>query len=204
MRNAKRIRRFRIGAFTLVELIVVITILAVLATIGFLSLSGYSSDAKDVAVKSNVRSVYSAIVSEAALTGNSPRYYVIHDPNYALSGGVVVFDGNSSSLAGGDWNQPGTNYSAGNPDYSKLRINREKFKISRSEGLVSDVFQKFQAFAATNADPTYLLVGAVDVTRTVEGKTKIRSYGQVAGLLPSKTETVIGDYPSFAYSGAVL
>ncbi len=108
------------------------TILAILATVGFVSLSGYASDAKEASVKSNVRSVYSAIVSEAAITGNSPRYYVIHDPNYALSGGVVVFDGNSTSLAGGDWNQPGTNYSAGNPDYVKLKINREKFKITRA------------------------------------------------------------------------
>ncbi len=71
--------------FTLAELIVVVTILAILATIGFLALSGYSQDAKDSAVKTNVRSVYSAIVSESAVTGNSPRYYVIHDPNWALS-----------------------------------------------------------------------------------------------------------------------
>ena len=66
-------------AFTLVELIVVITILAILATIGFLALSGYSQDAKDSAVKANVRSVQTAIAAEAAITNNSPRYYVIHD-----------------------------------------------------------------------------------------------------------------------------
>lgn len=92
----------------------------------------------------------------------------------------MVFDGNPTSLAGGDWNQPGTNYSAGNPDYSKLKINREKFKISKLEDAITDVFQKFQAVAATNSDPAYLLVGAADVQKTVEGKTKIRSYGQVA------------------------
>lgn len=68
-----------LSGFTLVELIVVISILAVLATIGFLSLSGYSQDAKKSAVASNVRTVYSAITSESALTGNSPRYYVVHD-----------------------------------------------------------------------------------------------------------------------------
>lgn len=34
-------------AFTLVELIVVITILAILGTIGFLSIGGYSSRARD-------------------------------------------------------------------------------------------------------------------------------------------------------------
>ncbi|MFZ3232185.1 MAG: type II secretion system protein [Patescibacteria group bacterium] len=71
--------------FTLVELIVVITVLAILATVGFLALSGYSQDAKDSAVKANVRSVYTAIVTESALTGNSPRYYVIHDSGASLS-----------------------------------------------------------------------------------------------------------------------
>lgn len=35
------------AAFTLVELVVVITILAILGTIGFLSLGGYSSNARD-------------------------------------------------------------------------------------------------------------------------------------------------------------
>ncbi|MDD2745529.1 MAG: type II secretion system protein, partial [Candidatus Gracilibacteria bacterium] len=36
-------------AFTLIELIVVITILAILGTIGFLSIGGYSSKARDSA-----------------------------------------------------------------------------------------------------------------------------------------------------------
>lgn len=65
--------------FTLAELIVVIAVLAILATVGLLSLSGYSQDAKDSAIKANVRSVQTAIVSESALTGNSPRFYVVHD-----------------------------------------------------------------------------------------------------------------------------
>ncbi len=69
----------RLSGFTLVELIVVITILAILATIGFLALSGYSQDAKDSAVRANVRSVQTAISSESAITGNSARFYVIHD-----------------------------------------------------------------------------------------------------------------------------
>ncbi|MFZ3232928.1 MAG: type II secretion system protein [Patescibacteria group bacterium] len=55
-------------AFTLVELIVVITILAILATIGFLALSGYSQDAKDSAMKANLRSVMTAISSESVMT----------------------------------------------------------------------------------------------------------------------------------------
>lgn len=66
-----------------------ITILAVLATIGFLALQGYSQDAKESAVKANVRSVYTAISSESAVTNNSPRYYVVHDTGAALSGAVA-------------------------------------------------------------------------------------------------------------------
>lgn len=91
-------RRYR--GFTLVELIVVVTILAILATIGFLALSGYSQDAKDSAIKANVRSVQTAISSEAALTNQSPRYYVVHDTDYALSGAFVYVDGSPVTLTG--------------------------------------------------------------------------------------------------------
>lgn len=83
VRTMKKPRK--VHGFTLVELIVVITILAILATIGFLALSGYSQDAKDSAIKANVRSVQTAISSESAITGNSPRYYVVHDSGAALS-----------------------------------------------------------------------------------------------------------------------
>lgn len=72
-------KALRRSGFTLAELIVVVTILAILALIGFIALSGYSKDAKDSAVKANVRSVYSAITAESAVTGNSPRFYIVHD-----------------------------------------------------------------------------------------------------------------------------
>ncbi len=93
-------RTWKFHAFTLVELIVVITILAILATIGFLALSGYSQDAKDSAIKANVRSLQTAISSEAAITNNSPRHYVVHDTDYALSGAFVYVDGNQTALTG--------------------------------------------------------------------------------------------------------
>lgn len=90
--------RSKISGFTLVELIVVITILAILATIGFLALSGYTQDARDSALKANVRSVQTAISSESAVSGNSPRYYVVHDTGAALSGAFVYVDGNQVAL----------------------------------------------------------------------------------------------------------
>jgi prepilin-type N-terminal cleavage/methylation domain-containing protein len=47
--------------FTLVELIVVITILAILGTIAFISLQGYSQDAKNSKVASDLGTLASAI-----------------------------------------------------------------------------------------------------------------------------------------------
>ena len=128
----RRITGRKITGFTLVELIVVITILAILATIGFLALSGYSQDAKDSSIKANVRSVQTAIVSEAALTNNSPRYYVAHDADYALSGAFAYVNGNSVALTGGDVGQSplDSNYTAGKPNWVRLRLNPEKFRLS--------------------------------------------------------------------------
>jgi prepilin-type N-terminal cleavage/methylation domain-containing protein len=56
-------------AFTLVELIVVITILAILGTIAFISLQGYTGEAKNSKVTSDLRNIASAI--ETASTRNS-------------------------------------------------------------------------------------------------------------------------------------
>ena len=106
-------RRRSARGMTLIEIIVVITILAILATIGFLALSGYSQDAKDAAVKANVRSVYSAIAAESALTGNSPRFYVVHESGAALADGAVAYvDGSPVTLTGGAYGTANTNYSA--------------------------------------------------------------------------------------------
>ncbi len=127
----KGVLRRKIAGFTLAELLVVITVSAILATIGFLSLSGYRKDAEETRTKANLRSMYSAISTESVSVGRSPRYYVRHDPNMALSGGaVIVFDGFPVALAGGEWDMPGTNYSAGNPHYEKLKLDSEKFRTS--------------------------------------------------------------------------
>ena len=155
-------KKGRTSAFTLVELIVVITILAILATIGFLALSGYSQDAKDSATKANVRSVQTAISAESVITGNSPRYYVVHDSGAALSGAVVYVDGNPTSLSGGAWNDPGTNYSAGNPDWTKLKMNPEKFKLSKLGNTLNEVLAAF--------DSKSVAVGVFDWTVMSNGK----------------------------------
>lgn len=164
------------------------TILAILATVGFLALSGYSQDAKDSATKANVRSVQTAIASESAISNNSPRYYIVHDTGAALSGAFVYVDGNQTALTGGDWNAPNTNYSAGNPDYVKLKLNAEKFKTASAN--------PFTAFAAY--DPKYLVVGAMDATlSSASGKKRSTSYFQVAGISPATgAVSVSGNYPT--------
>ncbi len=62
--------------FTLVELIVVITILAILATIGFLSLQGYTQDAKETKTVANLRTISSSLVNESAISGNTLGSYI--------------------------------------------------------------------------------------------------------------------------------
>lgn len=179
-----------LAGFTLAELIVVITVLAVLATVGFLALSGYSQDAKDASVKANVRSVMSAISSESALTGNSPRYYVVHDPAAALSGAVAYADGDPVVLTGGDWNQSGTNYSAGNPDYAKLKLNPEKFRTSSLGKRFPD--------ASAAYDPSRISVGAYDsaLSARAGGKGRSASFFQVAGTSSAtKAVSVVGNFP---------
>ena len=202
----KKLRKH--SAFTLVELIVVITILAILATIGFLALSGYSQDAKESAVKANVRSVQTAISAESAVTGNSPRYYVVHDTGAALSGAFVYVDGNQVALTGGNVGEAplNSNYSAGNPDYAKLKMNPEKFKVSALglPGGTSGTAAKAAGFdrAAAAYDSKLLSVGAAEFNQVQNGRTRSVSYFQVAAVSPATgAVTVTGNYP--ASSGSV-
>lgn len=189
---------FRLSGFTLVELIVVIAILAVLATVGFLALSGYSDQAKESRSKTNVRSVYSAIVSESASSGKSPRYYVVHDSDWALSGASVSLPGGSTVLVGGNWDQPGTNYSVGNPDFSRLRLDPAKFRISAPGG----TFGLFSLAYAAGTDTSRPVVGAADVLETAGSRTRTRTFVQVASARPSETAFVEGNYPA-GLSGSV-
>ena len=68
MRNTRK-------AFTLVELIVVITILAILGTIAFISLQGYSADARNSKRSSDLGELVKT-VSIGAANGSSLISYV--------------------------------------------------------------------------------------------------------------------------------
>lgn len=181
------------SAFTLAELLVVVAVLAVLATVGFVAFSGFSGDARETKAKANVRLVHSAISTESIVAGVSPRRFIRHDSAYALSGSsVAVFNESSVTLVPGLWNAPGTNYSAGNPDYAALRLNPDKFRTASV--LIPPAFAELPA--AT--DPNYVLVAAADLNSATSGGSKIRTFVQSAGILESSKAFVVGDSPSGA------
>ena len=162
--------------FTLVELIVVITILAILATIGFLSLQGYTQDAKETKTVANLRTVSSALVNESAVSGNTFGYYLTSTAANGFSGTTQNLYGTAVALTGG------TNYDAGPLKASALRIDGSKF---------------FDKDASNNEKP--FIVAAVTVSESANNKTRQRSVFQVAATLKGttgKTALVEGTYAS--------
>lgn len=93
-----------------------------------------------------------------------------------------MLDGTSAVLTGGKWDEPGTNYSAGNPDYAKLRLNPEKFRTAK---LFQQVREASAAYGAEFYDKRYLSVGAADLWTVSNGKKRLVSFIQVAGIAPS-------------------
>lgn len=152
-------------------------------------------------MKANVRSVYTAISSESAITNNSPRYYVVHDASAALTGSAVAYvDGSPVTLTGGDWNVSGTNYSAGNPDWAKLKLNPDKFKLSYRPpmgGFLSLVSILPESFAAY--DSKSVSVGAMDaaLTPSASGRQRSTSFFQITGTAPATgLVSVSGNFPA--------
>ncbi|MDD3144724.1 MAG: type II secretion system protein [Candidatus Gracilibacteria bacterium] len=92
MRNTKK-------AFTLVELIVVITILAILGTIAFISLQGYSGEARDSKRLSNVNDIVKKMNIEVSkgtalsslVTGSGTNAKTINNTGATATQGVVNF-----------------------------------------------------------------------------------------------------------------
>lgn len=76
----------------------------------------------------------------------------------------------------------GTNYSAGNPDYAKLKMNPEKFKVSALPNLPFVTVS-----AAAPYDSKYLSVGAMEaaINGGTNGKKRVVSYFQVAAVVPT-------------------
>lgn len=116
MRNTKK-------AFTLVELIVVITILAILGTIAFISLQGYSGEAKNSKVTSDLRNIASAI--ETASTRNSVTLAQVVRGNLIannwVTGTLTVWE----TFVPLVWS--GASYAVGNVDFAAIGQNGEDF-----------------------------------------------------------------------------
>ncbi len=111
MRNTK-------NAFTLVELIVVITILAILGTIAFISLQGYSADARNSKRTSDLGNLQSSISLKQVEW--VPLLSFIVGTGSTLSGGLDVA-----------WKEGVTNdteYRAGTPNYTALNVIEKDFK----------------------------------------------------------------------------
>jgi prepilin-type N-terminal cleavage/methylation domain-containing protein len=112
MRNTK-------NAFTLVELIVVITILAILGTIAFISLQGYSADARNSKRTSDLGNIQSAI-SLKQVEGVPLMSFVTTNADNVIT---------SIALAGSGAYAPAASiYTAGTPSYSVLNVAEKDFK----------------------------------------------------------------------------
>lgn len=108
MRNTKK-------AFTLVELIVVITILAILWTIAFISLSGYSADARNGKRTQDLNSLNSAISTKT--TEWVSLLALVNGTGSALTNASIAW---TSAVA---W----TDYKAWDVNYATLWIKSEDF-----------------------------------------------------------------------------
>lgn len=127
--------------FTLVELIVVITILAILGTIAFISLQGYSQDAKNSKVTSDLRTIASAI--ETSLTkGNVTLANLVVTSTGSTTNHAVAGTFGSLSFSTGSTGTPPTpilnpttidatattgNYAVGTINFVSLRQNADDF-----------------------------------------------------------------------------
>lgn len=111
MRNTK-------NAFTLVELIVVITILAILGTIAFISLQGYSADARNSKRTSDLGNIQSAI-SLKMVEGTPLMSFITENTASELTDLAVAGKTNVAT---------GSTYKAGTPNYTVLNVAAKDFK----------------------------------------------------------------------------
>ena len=114
--------------FTLVELIVVITILAILGTIAFISLQGYSQDAKNAKVSSDLATLAKSIdiattdgtlVISDLVTGDTSA-----ENGVLTSATITVYNAQNVASTG---TIATSNYSVGNVDFAALRQNGDDF-----------------------------------------------------------------------------
>lgn len=134
--------------FTLVELIVVITILAILGTIAFISLQGYSTDAKNSKVTSDLKTMSTAL--EAKRTQSSETLDTF------LAGASLA----ANEVTGNTWSGTAlaswTNYGVSNMNFAVLGQNGTEFKDPNSANA-----DYLFAYATVVGHSGYQLVGQI-------------------------------------------
>lgn len=115
--------------FTLVELIVVITILAILGTIAFISLQGYSQDAKNAKVGSDLATLAKTVdiaTTDGTITISRLVDVVSGTGNRVdTSDTITLFDSENNSTTGA---LADVTYQVGTIDFAALRQNGDDFK----------------------------------------------------------------------------
>ncbi len=175
-------------AFTLVELIVVITILAILGTIAFISLQGYSWDAKNSKVTSDLRNIVSAIEIDATKnsTALSDVIGTAVAANQVATSSTVWKEGDTAVALST------TTYAVGNIDFASIGQNGADFKDPNN----SDSEYLF-GYTSTGSFSGYQVAG-----RIVENDTnKVRINGN---YVKSSTATAVGLIADNGVGGAGL
>lgn len=135
-------------AFTLVELIVVITILAILGTIAFISLQGYSADARNSKRTSDVNNIISAMSIKMAEGGWLSSFVTATDgTNWGLNL-------SSTGSYGWTWAAFWTNYFGWVPNYTALGVKAAEFQDPNG--------QDYKIGATTTADGRYELAASLE------------------------------------------
>ena len=153
--------------FTLVELIVVITILAILGTIAFISLQGYSTDAKNSKVTSDLKTMSTAL--EAKRTQGSD----------ALSDFLIDADATNTAsltLSGTGVATAPSTYEVGNMDFSVLGQNGTEFKDPN--GVNEDYLY---GYATVTGHSGYQLAGQVVENDVKQARIIWNYYPKVSG-----------------------
>lgn len=119
MRNTK-------SAFTLVELIVVITILAILGTIAFISLQGYSAEARNSKRIQDLSSISSSL--NIKLTRGMSVLSAIADSSNAATS--IALGGAAAQAVASD------KYNAGSVNYTALEMKASEFQDPNGDNYV--------------------------------------------------------------------
>lgn len=140
--------------FTLVELIVVITILAILATIAFISLQGYSQDARNSKVASDLRTIASSIETSNT-QGNTTVSSILDDTKNTNVDSLA----STGATFGSGIVLHANNHNVGGVNFVALKQNGADFKDTSSTPR-----DYVYAYASTGSRAYYQLAGEVTLT----------------------------------------